>query len=51
MNGLGACVLYDKSDRPAEGRSCENVAAGAGFDTDSPDSWEWEKAELPKPSR
>jgi hypothetical protein len=44
-------ALDEKSDRPTEGRSWENVASGAGFDTGSPDSWEWEKADLPKPYR
>jgi hypothetical protein len=24
-----------------QGRSCVKLVVGAGFDTDSPDSWEW----------
>jgi site-specific DNA recombinase len=34
-----------KNDRP-EGRSWVNVVAGAGFDTDSQSSWDWEDIEL-----
>ena len=39
--------LWKRNDRP-EGRSWVNVVAGAGFDTDSLDSWEWEEVELAK---
>jgi hypothetical protein len=39
------CLQYIKNDRP-EGRSHIYMVAGAGFDTDSPDSWEWEDIQL-----
>ena len=44
-----SAAAYDactqKNDRP-EGRSWVKLVAGAGFDTDSSGSWEWEEIEL-----
>jgi len=39
-----ACT-HKENDRP-EGRSWVKLVAGAGFDTDSSGSWEWEEIEL-----
>jgi len=39
-----ACT-HKENDRPEE-RSCVKLVAGAGFDTDSPSSWDWEEIEL-----